>query len=279
MYSMRPIYNSSSPVKSSDCETDTSKMDLFSRQEHLITNLEQSIRRVDELLKEAKVDLQTSARSSDPSPAVPSNDTSPLPKLNVTWPENLSYPVDIVVQVDPTRLPVTPWALQRLLGKDFVMVRTHIHSTYKGPVPRVDNDNANTSRMNTSVKIIFTIIFRNVKQLEFMVDPVAQTAVAGEANLLRYICRVFPIFPTVGVFEETCSDHFVDLICTHLINSKSKERQTALKVIDEQIAKKGGRFICDKVTLADFCLVAFLQKTGSRDAPNHVQNLEKSLAF
>ncbi|OQR73353.1 hypothetical protein BIW11_09785 [Tropilaelaps mercedesae] len=275
MYCMKPVYR---PAVD-DAAINPTEADLLSRQKHLIANIEHQVRRVDELLNEVNAPIRSMNRTSQtpPSAAIATGTAPSIAKFNVTWPETVHYPMDIVVQADPTRLPMTPWALRKLLGSA-VMVRTHVHSSYNGPLPPVENDNSNANRTSGGVKIIFTVIFRNIKDMEFMVDPVGQVAVAGEANLFRYICRVFPIFAVLSAFDETVSDHYIDVICSDLIGVKSIQLQRSLKAIDVQLAKKGGLLVCDKLTPADFCLHAALQRHSSLDLPQNVQKWQKAVS-
>lgn len=275
MYSMRSLYQSAAGSRGPDIMM----ADLLSRQETLISNIEHQILRVDKILTETEVSVRTSAKcgSAEPSNAVTCTSSTPsAAKLNLNWPD-IKYPLDIVVHADPTRLPVTPWALRKLLSGS-VMIRTHVHSSYKGELCAVEDDYANMDRTNGKIKIIFTLIFRNIKEMEFMVDPVNQMAVSGEANLFRYICRTFPIFPALGVFEETLSDHYIDVICSNLIGAKVKDQQTTLNYLVDQIAQKDGMLVCNKLTPADFCLHAALQKSPFLSLPSSAQKWRRSVA-
>lgn len=278
MYPMRPIYGSCS----SSSKVDTSKMDLNTRQEHLISRLQQQIQRVDQLLNDTQGNMSKVNTKQSRSTANFGDDqgSTPAQKLSITWPSSLAYPVDIVVQANPARVPVTPWVLQRLLGKEAVSIRTHTHSTFKGTAPSVENDNSDTNR-SVSKKIIFTVIFKDVRETEFMVDPVSQIAVSGEANLFRYVCRTFSIFPQLSAIEETWSDHLVDLIFANVLGGKAKDRQAVLATIDEQLGKRTGRLVCAKLTPADLCLHAALQRTtpSLKDLPGNVLKWQKSVGL
>jgi len=265
MYTVRPHYGGSTGPSSEEL----SKMDVFSRQELLITNIEAQIRRVDNLLTEPKDDIKVT-----PGCTSSTSSSSQVSPLKVDWPP-LRYPVDIVVNVNPDKLPVTPWALRTLLG-DSVMIRTHSHSTYKGRIPSVDNDNENANRTQ-GVKLIFTVIYKDVKECEVMIDPISQVCVCGEANLVRYLNRVFSLFsPSLSVFEETLSDYYVDLICSSLVSGNTKEQQNALKVINTQLGKQD-LIVCGNVAAADFVLFAALQKCD-QSLPSNVQKWQKTVA-
>lgn len=278
---------------------DPSKMDLTSRQDLVISNIEEQIRRVDKILSETQsCNPQSSSSKASPtgtgcparsaaSPMATGGTTVSPGKLAkcLRWPSELRYPVDIVVNCDPTRLPATPWALRDLLGDSVVQIRTHVHSTFKGQLPATLNAET-TDRPRSDAKLIFTVIIRSdMKEMEFMCDPVHQTVIAGEANLLRYICRLVPVFPAMSVLHETQSDHLVDVICSGLTASaRPRDQQLALKTLASQLEKRSGGgapLVCDKLTPADFCLRAALTRVPSLKSvtlPASVQSWQQAVA-
>jgi len=268
MYRMKSIYGSGS----ASTQMDSSKMPILERQELLISNIEEQIKRVDQLLVQGNDDKmpKCSAKGSAGTSAA-----SNVQRMKISWPADIAYPHDIVIYAHPDRLPATPWALQKTIG-DAVLIRTHCHSSYQGRLPTdVLNDNENANR-SKGVKLIFTIIFKCVKDCEMMVDPISQIHITGEANLLRYVTRMFPLFKSLSVFQETLCDQYTDLICTSLISGKSKDKQNALKSINVLLGKQN-LIICEMVTAADFALHAALEKC-ELSLPSNVQKWQKHVA-
>lgn len=72
----------------------------------------------------------------------------------------------------------------------------------------------------------------------FQVNPLRQTHISGEVNIVRYISRLFPLsspynYEASGTFAAiTEVDHMLDQLARQLADGNNKERQAALRQLN-----------------------------------------------
>ncbi|KAK7079317.1 prolyl-tRNA synthetase associated domain-containing protein 1-like [Halocaridina rubra] len=160
---------------------------------------------------------------------------------------------DLVISASPDKPPYSLVLLRKLLREAGfpVYCANHLHSSVKevSSMQRsLFNDNPEGDRSNHSVA--FTIHWKDVPVPCLMVNPLRQTIISGEANIVRYISRLFPLasvynYEASGTFASiTETDILLDMLESQILNGKNKEKQGSLRRLNERLGKqpwlKGG---------------------------------------
>ncbi|XP_071514096.1 uncharacterized protein [Panulirus ornatus] len=92
-------------------------------------------------------------------------------------------------------------------------------------------------------KLAFTLHWKDVPAPNLMVNPLRQTQISGEANIIRYISRLFPLsspynYEASGTFTAiTETDQLLDQLMKQLANGNNKERQAMLRQLNGRLGK------------------------------------------
>ena len=165
----------------------------------------------------------------------------------------------LVVQCPPSQPPLSLELLLPLLSSHCpVHVTTHLHSSLPpstSPVPAFVVNTDKLSRSQAQVKI--TLIYKAVEQTTLILSPGSQ--LRGEANILRYLARIFPN----DLYENSEQVHKIDEVLDALSVSESKHAVTKLlgTYLEEQNFLAG-----EKLSIADYLGVS-LARTHNISTP------------
>ncbi|MCL4125390.1 UNVERIFIED_CONTAM: hypothetical protein GTU68_051768 [Idotea baltica] len=193
---------------------------------------------------------------------------------------------DIVVSANPSNPPYFLLPIKKLLQPHLrILSLSSVHSS----VSEVDPATLRLFREETlkergEYDVAFTVLWKNQTTKSMMVNPLTQSVISGEANILRYISRLFPAVSSlhyelrgsfVGVSE---SDYWLDAIQTKLLHGTNKERQSVFKQLNAKLGTSkwvdGDSWgLCDV-----FCWSVILQLGSSKDLPSNVANWFKRIA-
>ena len=120
-----------------------------------------------------------------------------------------------------------------------------------------------------SQKVYFSLTVENGPEL--MVSPAKQSVVTGEVNIARYINRLLsPAFDSEDITAATTADEWLDTADLHIFNGNSKQRNAAVKNINNRL-KKSDWLVGESFSLVDTVLWSALNQTElSKGAPENV---------
>jgi len=187
--------------------------------------------------------------------------TSSVPASVAVSPKGVS--ADVVVRCSPSHPPFSLPALISLICNQVkVFNSSHCHSSVSAlpahlvsflPVPQVE-------RSQADLKI--TLIWKEVgNDCELMVSPIAQSAIKGEVNLVRYFARCFPaLLQYESDGRMAAVDNMLDNV-TSLLWAAPKDRQPLLRSLAVNLGKSS--FLCGNVCgIADLALFSALKQLG-----------------
>ncbi|XP_042219431.1 uncharacterized protein LOC121864473 isoform X3 [Homarus americanus] len=153
---------------------------------------------------------------------------------------------DLVISANPNAPPFSLVLLRKLLKEVGCPVFSvnHLHSS----VLEV-NDVLRSCFIDCPMgdrnkhKVAFTLHWKDVPAPCLMVNPLRQTQISGEANILRYISRLFPLssqynYEASGTFMIiTETDQLMDQLSKQIACGNNKERQAALRQLNGRLGK------------------------------------------
>ncbi|EDV19427.1 uncharacterized protein TRIADDRAFT_62144 [Trichoplax adhaerens] len=191
--------------------------------------------------------------------------------------------VNVVITSSPNALPLSTVILQKLLVKRGrqCTFSTHLHSSFTSAIP--SNTCKWLARYNTGVHtrrqgILISVMITNDDCPILKVDGVSHTAIVGDGNIARYLCRLFlPIlYDDSDAVMSTEIDSLLDSIETSLLNGNNREQNATLRNINAKIGKSQW-LLGDRVSLADIVLFSAVKQSGiAGSLPNNIQRWYKS---
>lgn len=138
-------------------------------------------------------------------------------------------------------------------------------------------------RMNKCFGCLFQLIYSFLSAIMYcvfveenspsmMVDPHKQSLVVGEANIARYLARLFmPAYDSSDPIQATLTDTWLDLATHQLLQGNSKEKAAAVRNLNSRLGKSDW-LVGSSVSLADIVVWSALQQVGlALNAPANVQ--------
>jgi len=247
MYTQKPVLDLHIDVKLPTCMYNYPKvfktkkdnylcdlMGLQKRQETIIQQLQQLVHQIDNL----RGQLQHSPNTEQQIP----------PQLTLKEGSVL----DVVVSCNPERPCFSLLPLKQLLeSRARLSTRQHMHSTViNKQTPTTFNKFTNNNNRENS-NICLTLLWKQVDDVEFIVDPVNDRNLVGEVTLARYISNYLPdIGVTNDPITDTQMDNLIDTLTTNLMSSNSAG---AVRHLNSQLTSS--RWILgDRFSLVDICV-------------------------
>ena len=141
---------------------------------------------------------------------------------------------DLVVRCSPSHPAHSLQGVCRLLKGAGLSVHTscHTHSSVATLPPVLASFLPVSDVSRTQAKVRMTLIWKEVgRDAELMVSPLTQTLIKGEANILRYISRLFPsLLPYESLSPLTEVDAMLDTISS-LVWAAPRERQPLMRTL------------------------------------------------
>nr|XP_053640162.1 LOW QUALITY PROTEIN: uncharacterized protein LOC128694196 [Cherax quadricarinatus] len=155
---------------------------------------------------------------------------------------------DLVISASPEAPPFSLLLLRRLLKTAGISVycANHLHSSVSQVSERLQHwfmDQDPDGR--SSCRVAFTLHWKDARVPSLMVDPLRQTTISGEVNIVRYVSRLFPLsspynYEASGTFATiTETDHVLDQLSRQLTEGNNRERQAALRQLNARLGKTG----------------------------------------
>ncbi|XP_069949869.1 aminoacyl tRNA synthase complex-interacting multifunctional protein 2 isoform X2 [Cherax quadricarinatus] len=155
---------------------------------------------------------------------------------------------DLVISASPEAPPFSLLLLRRLLKTAGISVycANHLHSSVSQVSERLQHwfmDQDPDGR--SSCRVAFTLHWKDARVPSLMVDPLRQTPISGEVNIVRYVSRLFPLsspynYEASGTFATiTETDHVLDQLSRQLTEGNNRERQAALRQLNARLGKTG----------------------------------------
>ena len=162
----------------------------------------------------------------------------------------------LVIQCPPSRPPLSLEYLLPLLSSPLHLT-THLHSSLSScQAPALVLNTPNMSRAQAKLRL--SLIYKDVDQTTLLVSPGRQ--IRGEANLLRYLARIFPN----NLYENSDLVTKIDEVLDSLSVADSKHAVT--KLLGTYL--ESGKFLAgDKLTIADY-LGLSLARSYNVSTPN-----------
>jgi len=188
-----------------------------------------------------------------------------LPAAISTSSQNVARTADLVVRCSPSYPPLSLPVVCSLLSEAGLSVHTscHTHSSVSAPLsPSLATLLPPTQVARAVAQVRLTLIWSEVgRDCELMVSPLTQSTIKGEANLLRYLAR---LFPTILAYENSPKIHQLD----GLLDSAAslpwvlpKARQPLLRAMSGGLS--GSAFLAGPdLTIADLALYSALKSMG-----------------
>ena len=147
---------------------------------------------------------------------------------------------DLVVRCSPAHPAHSLQGVCRLLAGAGLSVHTscHTHSSVTSLPPALTSFLPVSEVSRTQAQVRLTLIWKEVgRDAELMVSPLTQTLIKGEANILRYISRLFPsLFPYESLNALSEVDTMLDTISS-LAWAAPRERQPLMRTLVTNLGK------------------------------------------
>jgi aminoacyl tRNA synthase complex-interacting multifunctional protein 2 len=230
MYKLKSYYGSHDiSSKGTSCikDTDPTLRELENRQEAILRRLEQLKSEVNKLAQKSGQLNSSSSKTS----SVTLQSSSVLE----------SGLCDIVINADPTSPPLSVLILKELLAQYYrVLTVCHTHSSSPPVSEALGALGVNNGILidRGQYQLVITLIWRNVNDGPIlMVKPHQQTAIHGEANIVRYLARLLhPAYDEIDPAMATEIDTFLDLSC-QLKKGNAKEKAAVLRTLNARLGK------------------------------------------
>ncbi|CAL4124470.1 unnamed protein product, partial [Meganyctiphanes norvegica] len=204
---------------------------------------------------------------------------------NLAW-EEKGRVHDVVISSTPSAAPYSLVLIKKLLRDAGISVycASHLHSTVHKVGPELSSSFCDVgSGERSQHNLAFTVLWKDTQQSELMVSPMSQTRVCGEANIVRYLSRLFPT-TSVYNYEAASSfcciaetDQLMDQMQAQLADGNRKEKQAALRQLNGKLGDK--RFLLgDHLSIADILAWSLVkQMDGGASAPANVAKWYKAI--
>ncbi|XP_068248595.1 uncharacterized protein AIMP2 isoform X3 [Palaemon carinicauda] len=204
---------------------------------------------------------------------------------NLSWETGAVH--DLVIAANPERPPYSLVLLRKLLkNAGFpVYCANHLHSSIKKvneTLQKTFTENPEGDRSKHS--LAFTLHWKDVSSPSLMVNPLHQTPISSEANIIRYVSRLFPLsspynYEATGTFTSiTETDNLLDQLTNQMICGNNKERQSVLRLLNGRLGRASW-LMGDKCSIVDVMAWSALKQTGSEaGAPANVSKWYKAVS-
>ncbi|XP_064118292.1 uncharacterized protein LOC135223616 isoform X1 [Macrobrachium nipponense] len=194
---------------------------------------------------------------------------------------------DLVIAANPDRPPYSLVLLRKLLKNvGFpVYCANHLHSSVKKvgeTLQKTFTESPEGDRSKHS--LAFTLHWKDVSSPSLMVNPLHQTPISGEANIIRYVSRLFPLsspynYEATGTFTLiTETDNLLDQLTNQMICGNNKERQAVLRLLNGRLGRASW-LMGDKCSIVDVMAWSAVRQTGSEvGAPANVSKWYKAVS-
>nr|XP_045626035.1 aminoacyl tRNA synthase complex-interacting multifunctional protein 2-like isoform X3 [Procambarus clarkii] len=207
------------------------------RQEALLERLQHLRQQLDHLLGNKVAATQVSSRSTFHPAIGAAAYSSPFKAASVH---------DLVISANPTTPPFSLVLLRKLLREAGCSVYSanHVHSSVSEVSDYLQECFTDQPLVERSKhKVAFTLHWKDVSALRLMVNPLHQTQISGEENIIRYVSRLFPLsspfnYEASGSFAViTETDQLLDQVSKQVAAGNNKERQAAMRQLNGRLGK------------------------------------------
>jgi len=272
MYKQPPVLDLNIDVKLPTCmytypkvfTADNDACDLVGlqhRQESIIQQLQHLVHQIDDLRSQLKQPTTRAAAQVKPATIPP----------RLTFKEGTV--LDIVISCNPDRpcLSLLPLA-QLLQSTARVSTAQHRHSSViHNNIPQMFTHFTNHVNRADS-NICLTLVWKQVGDVEFMVDPIHDRALLGETTLARYITNYLAdIGLTNDPITDTHMDHMIDSLTTTLISGNGNEKAKVARHLNS-VLSPGQWILGDRFSLVDIVVWSALSNANLNISPhNNIQ--------
>ncbi|XP_069982466.1 uncharacterized protein [Penaeus vannamei] len=193
---------------------------------------------------------------------------------------------DLVISANPNRPPYFLVLLRKLLKDAGYPVYSvdHLHSSVHHVDESIrgcfsDKPLGDRNKHN----LAFTVHWKDVEAPNLMVNPLRQTVISGEANITRYVSRLFPLsssynYEATGTFSSIAeTDNLLDQLAAQAASKNNKERQGALRQLNGRLGKTSW-LVNNECGIADVFLWSVLKQGGLNvGAPANVDKWYKKV--
>ncbi|XP_066966219.1 aminoacyl tRNA synthase complex-interacting multifunctional protein 2 isoform X4 [Macrobrachium rosenbergii] len=194
---------------------------------------------------------------------------------------------DLVIAANPDRPPYSLVLLRKLLKNvGFpVYCANHVHSSVKKVSESLQKTFTESPEGDRSKhSLAFTLHWKDVSSPSLMVNPLHQTPISGEANIIRYVSRLFPLsspynYEATGTFTSiTETDNLLDQLTNQMICGNNKERQAVLRLLNGRLGRASW-LMGDKCSIVDVMAWSAVRQTGSEaGAPANVSKWYRAVS-
>ena len=198
-----------------------------------------------------------------------------MPSLFHAGKLHLDAKLDLVINIDPSSMPLSVVILCGLLQNQFSLsLKTFVHSNVTGPLDINPYNVLNlTKNRQEDVDITVNWIWKKIGHLgpQLIVDVTKQTPIIGEVNVARYLMRLLePTYDTKDIVKATQIDELLDLADSKLLAGNSKDKSEAIEYLDSILKHQtwlGGTDCC----VTDIVLWSALRQVDETiRIPSHV---------
>ncbi|KAK4321467.1 hypothetical protein Pmani_007727 [Petrolisthes manimaculis] len=250
---------------------------LEARQEAVLARLRSLKAQLDQV-KGNKVATTSPSVSATPAVGAAAH-ASPLKKSTTVH--------DLVISANPSQPPYSLVLLRKLLRDAGLPVysTTHVHSNVREVNERLSSifmEQPLDERRNHT--LAFTLHWKDVSSPTLMVNPLRQTQIYSEVNIVRYISRLFPLaspynYEATGTFTTiTETDQLLDQLEQKLAVGDNKQRHSILRLLNGRLGKNSFLMgnTCGVVDIVAWSLMK--QCDLHVGAPNNVARWYKTLS-
>ncbi|XP_069175264.1 aminoacyl tRNA synthase complex-interacting multifunctional protein 2 isoform X3 [Procambarus clarkii] len=157
---------------------------------------------------------------------------------------------DLVISGNPTTPPFSLVLLRKLLREAGCSVYSvnHVHSSVSEVSDYLQECFTDQPLVERSKhKVAFTLHWKDVSAPRLMVNPLHQTQISGEENIIRYVSRLFPLsspfnYEASGSFAViTETDQLLDQVSKQVAAGNNKERQAAMRQLNGRFLLRLGK--------------------------------------
>uniref|UniRef100_A0A8C1MX84 Aminoacyl tRNA synthetase complex interacting multifunctional protein 2 n=1 Tax=Cyprinus carpio TaxID=7962 RepID=A0A8C1MX84_CYPCA len=259
-------------------EVDPSLKALEERQDEVLRRLYELKATVDGFAKTVTTpdaDLDASTPSPGPAESV-FRGTADLDSL---LGKDLGALRDIVINANPARPPLSLLVLHALLCQRYqVLSSVHVHSSVSAvPPPLLSclGPRHIDSYARQRFQLGFTLIWKDVSELQMKFSTQSMCPIEGEANVARFLFRLLGAEPQDPA-AATQMDCWIDKAVFQLSEGGSKDRAAVLRSLNAALGRSPW-LLGQEFSLADIVCACFvLRASQTTSAPVNVQRWLKS---
>lgn len=174
--------------------------------------------------------------------------------------------VQLIVNVNPERLPYSILALKRVWKDVQIQLKNHVHSSINGKVPAEFEEPDHTKGSSNCHVINISLIWKEVDDLELKTG-LHSYSINGESNFLRYVARLIDHhnYENLDTGEINLIESVLDL-CHSVHSEKSQKRKQDLliKAVHKLSNKKSNE---QDVNIANIILWSTIKQVFQKNVP------------